>query len=288
MTQDLVIEWVDSDNTATTLSPVSEMSGIHMPPVNLVTRENPTTAGGFLESSRDEIRPIRLRWLIHGYGGNASKVSQIDAFSKTLHHSKGVGKLRFTQDSVVREIECWYRGGLEDLKENRPDVSAASLMFTAVRPYWRAATYTQQSFELGESVGAFLGDPFFPLRISGGDIFANPTITNVGPVEAWPIWTITGPGSNPTFINQTSGLRLEITYDLDAGEQIVIDTSEGVKTIESGMGTNLTQFLSDDSDLWPLLSGGNAVQLQLTDAVENESAVNVQWLTQHLSPYDVT
>lgn len=147
----------------------------------------------------------------------------------------------------------------------------AVVRFDASDPWWYDASDSSEDFATGTLATFF---PIFPLRLSSSEVFAVATVDNDGDTDAWPVWTITGPGSAIVLRNLTSGLLLSIAATLDVGETVTVDTRRGAKTIVKNDGTNL--FSSSTGDLWPLVEGSNSVQIEMGSATSS-SLVNVRW-----------
>lgn len=71
--------------------------------------------------------------------------------------------------------------------------------------------------------GGFASPLTSPLASSPG-VDASAIVENAGRSVAWPILEVHGPGNNPVLTNFTEGKSLYLTYDLAAGERLVIDT----------------------------------------------------------------
>jgi len=95
------------------------------------------------------------------------------------------------------------------------------------------------------------------------------TLTNAGNANAYPVYTITGPGTTFTISNSTTGHSMVISETLAAGENIIIDT--WAKTVTKG-GVNI---LSTMSGAWIYLQPG-ANTLTLTVASASDSNTELQ------------
>jgi hypothetical protein len=105
--------------------------------------------------------------------------------------------------------------------------------------------------------------PFFPLTLLNSSLFASVTAQNDGDVDAWPIWTIEGPGSSILLRNQTTGKVLSLpSVTLTAGQQVQIDTRPNRRSV-TVLGVNGFSSLSSDSNLWPLVSGANGISIEM-------------------------
>lgn len=108
---------------------------------------------------------------------------------------------------------------------------------------------------------------------SGDDSSSLTTITNAGDVEAWPIWTITGPMTQLRAWNQTLGTRFALTYTLSDQQTITITTDR--PTVRGPGDSNLSKhidwFNTAGTELWPLADGPNVVGLEVDGASANTS-----------------
>ncbi len=189
-------------------------------------------------------------------------------------------------DGAEREIEGVYGGGLEgDDLAGVETWQDGMLSLFCPDPYWRDIAATEVTFTSGTGVRSWF--PYWPYDLTPSSVFAEQTITNGGQVEAWPVWTITGPGSNPTLANLTTGEELSLVMELGAGDVVTIDTSESgatAKTIRDQNGANLWPLATPLSVMWPLEVGGTDVRVSLagaTVASSVELAYRRRWAGGH-------
>jgi hypothetical protein len=110
-------------------------------------------------------------------------------------------------------------------------------------------------------------------------------VTNAGDVEAWPVWTITGPGSGIVLRNLTTGQSMDFGVGaLAAGNTVVVDTRPGAKTAVANGSINVFPFLSAASVLWSLQRGANAVRLEMSGAIAGASGLSLAYRPRYLSP----
>jgi hypothetical protein len=263
-----VPSWIAPDGTVHDLNPpgsnmftLDAVSGLGIAPVDIVTDPDPkggTQVRYVQPRSRNITWPIRLRgathmeflilWRIYAY-----------AFAQTRR--LGAGILRLTRpDGSAREIECLYAAGF-DLEPGQgwlEDTAVLSLF--CPDPFWRDVvpiTITRE--DEGTALEDFL-DPYPSL--STGSALEAPTVFNPGNVEAWPVWTLTGPLDEFVATNLTTGKTFSLVYTLLADETITIVTRPDVIT---GPGDiNLINALDwPDSDLWRFEPGTNEVEFQV-------------------------
>lgn len=270
-----IVTWIDPDGVETLLRPLWALSGRMAPPVKFEEESVPGQAGSRLRDvhhgPRDYTMPLRID------GVDAADLrTKIRELTLAMDPTRGPGRIR-VQSPIgdTRELNCRYAAGLE-LDETLGDTSTdvyqyAPTVFRAFDPYWYATSDVSQLFTAGAPATFF---PFFPLRLVSSEVFADATVNNGGDVEAWPVWTITGPGSALVLRNLTTGKLLSLSTWLSAGgETLTIDTRPGIKTVTGDDGTNLFTTLTADSSLFPLARGDNLIRAEL---IGSNAASSVQ------------
>lgn len=278
------VEWVAADGTTTALSVDWDAFGRFMPPIRRNEETVPLQPGARLRDAVHDVREVLLTLILTGVDESALRAS-LRSLTATFDPSRGDGKLRVTApDSVQRELTCRYSGGLE-LSERLGDDSGPGwqevpALFRAVDPYWYDTSSTVQTFTSGTPQTFF---PIFPIRLSSSTVFSSTAVDNTGDVAAWPVWTITGPGTNLVLRNLTTGKTLAMTYTLAAGQTITVDTRPGAKTVTLNTGANLYQYLTSPPHLWSLRRGSNTVQVELS-SVTSASSVALSYKRGFLTP----
>ena len=144
--------------------------------------------------------------------------------------------------------------------------------FRATMPFYEGdeTTGTQQVTDIDR--GTVVPSPV-PSPLTGTAVVTSGTdpllLTNAGTANAYPVFTITGPGTTFTILNSTTGKSITISETLIAGESIVIDMWE--KTIMKGT-QSLIGLMSDY--LFPLIPGTN--QLSFSVASGNTTDTQLQ------------
>lgn len=205
-------------------------------------------------------------------------------FARRLNPTRGAGTLLSTgPDGIVRELTCRYGGGLtldgRGPADGAPRHQRAELIFRAADdPYWRDAADVVQAIPSGSAGRTFF--PFFPLRLTSSEVWAELMIDNTGDVRSWPVWTITGPADGVALRNLTTGKALVLARALEVGEILTVDTRSGAKAVRNHEGENLYGSLTSH-DLWPLMDGENDVRVEL-GAVADDTAVEVAYRRRYL------
>ncbi len=281
------ISWVDVDGNEYLLTnipsigPLAGRRGVYMPPISFQEEEVPLQPGARLRRVRVSTREIDLPLRIEAVSDSEFR-STLRAWLHRFNPARGDGKLRIVApDGSERELICRYADGL--MGEERSEIAGPYwqemvLVFRAVDPYWYARNAVVATFVAGAVAGWF---PLFPLRLASSSIFTDTAVDNIGDVEAWPEWQITGPGSNLVLRNLSTGKLLSLTVALAAGETVNIDTRPGRKTVKRGNGANLFGSLSATSSLWPLQRGVNSVRIELSGSTV-ASSVQLSYIPRYL------
>lgn len=288
-----VFEWVDADGVPTTLSESWDFDGRFMPEPTFSADALPGQDGSIFRSVRFQPRELKITFWVREdcSGGAVGLREQMRALVRAMNPRRGAGKIRITNPGGdQREIECYYRDGL-GLPEQYGSTSSRTLQkvsgtWVAFSPFWEAPSPVVSDYVTGDPVPFF---PIFPLILSSSEIVVSDTIVNVGDVESWPTWKITGPGSGIvlTLTSVTPQQSLDFgnagNLTLDVGEWVDVDTSEGIKTVTKNNGTNLFRYLTNDSVFWPIPAGSSTFHLQMTGAT-TDSTLRLQYTPRYLSP----
>ncbi len=258
--------WTDPTGTVWSLTDITdtshwftrpEVSGWGAVPVEYTL--DPLPRGGHdVRFIRTE--SARLTWPLHIWG--ETHVEFVEKY-RSLRRAflmtalRGLpGVLRVARpDGTAREIDAYYEDGFRG--EANENWLSANPVLTLLCPdgFWRDATSTVYTRTSGSAV-SFLA----PLvTISSAQVLGDTVLTNPGDVDAWPEWTITGPMTELTATNNTSGLAFTLTHTRTAGQQITITTQR--PSVRGPGDTNLVGALDwPAAYLWGLMPGDNDVE----------------------------
>jgi hypothetical protein len=285
------IVWVDPDGVSTTLHGGSGMfaawnvSGRFSPPTRFEEEGIPEGDGSRLRAVHHGPNDIVLPVWVQAATDAALRTS-VRALVSSMNPKRGDGILRITSPlGDQREVVCRVVTGLEGAERIGDTTGDAAqllpLVFRAHDPYWQDTSDTVSGpWTVGSSPGSFF--PLFPLRLASSEVFAQVTVVNTGDEDAWPVWTVTGPGANPKLKNLTTGKTLDLaSYTIAAGEVVTIDTrptGANRKTVQSSTTGNLYSKLTAVSALWSFVRGSNSVSIEMGSAT---SASSVQVARRH-------
>lgn len=252
----LRFEWVDPGGIVRDLtfetSPRLFVSawpgGLGAPPVVLGADKLPFAGGSLLRHVA--IQPGRIELPITIAEDSLSDLVQAcdalrDWFGRTGDEQGfSPGYLRITrEDNTVRQIACYYDGGLEGVTNQGP---------------FNAITYV---------ISLRAPDPWptDPADTVYGWVNADlPTVSimNAGQFDAYPIWEITGPFGAVAGLNVTTGRFWTLVVALAAGRSLILDTRpanlrDDLAVYTTDLHQNLFQYFAPNSDLFPLIPGQN-------------------------------
>lgn len=198
--------------------------------------------------------------------------ARVRALAHTLRPRAGIGSLTaVADDGTSRTLPCYYRKGLES-GTYRVTRYRTALEFWAPSPWWRGDPYAY-TWSLAAPTAFF---PILPMRLSPSTIEGAVTI-DLSDTDSptHPQWTITGPGTQLTLTNDTTGQSLVLNATIGDGQLVAIDTRPGQQSVRRAtrnvdgtltLGDSLFGGLTSDPALWPLLDDVNTVRALLTGA----------------------
>ncbi len=234
-----------------------------LPPYVTSVLTVPLTDGDVPRFTLAQPRPLDVHVLIKG--SNPTDYESVRTMLQNAMNPKlGDGRFRCQRQdgSVLRDVFCRYESGFSG--EESWGISSSVheellLAFLAHDPYFYDTIATTLVFTAAAPTNFF---PITPVLLSGGVIGSGFTIANNGDVECFPVFTITGPGTNLILTNTTTGKAITSSLTLTGGQSLIIDTQ--AKTAVRENGTNQFSTLSFASVLWTLVPGSNAITLNMT------------------------
>lgn len=176
-------------------------------------------------------------------------------------------------DGTTRQVQVFCTAGL-----NSPEVglhnTLYSLTLQSPDPYWYDTVQQLIVYANNPAVGIL---PLLPIAFSG-PLLGSSILYNAGSALAYPVWTITGPGT-PTIKNVTTGRQFSLNAPIPNGNVVQISTKPG-----NQFATNLTTaaniwdslVLSTLRDLWPLIGGPNQISITMAGS-STATSIQVGW-----------
>lgn len=213
-------------------------------------------------------------------------LQRLDALQATFRHpvdpATGLpipGRITVSlADGSQRSIAAYYQAGGTLTEDTFDDAAAGwgqlpNLQFYAPVPTWEGEEISQ-TWGLAASSGGI--PPLPPITLTGSSVLGQTTVTNPGDTEAYPVWTITGPGT-PAITNTGSGQTYTFTQAIPAGTVVTVDCQPVQVAPATGLtatddsGTDWWPYLEDYPDFWPLPPGTTNITLEMTGATTASS-----------------
>ncbi|MFJ8699466.1 phage tail domain-containing protein [Streptomyces ardesiacus] len=265
--------------------------GLDLPPFELHADNSPNLDGSMYRGTRASARQVMLPVFVYGIDRKTLKEFK-RKLANALNPKAGYCVLTFIeQDGVVRRLQCYYAGGMEG---NESTGGAGftwvsyGLQLTAMDPWFYGDLEVAANWSFG-TAQPFLKNPFFPVTLSSGTAATDTiSVSNPGDIEAWPVWTFTGPlksfqltgpdGSKFGIPEQAGGADA-----LQAGRTLTVDTRPGYKTVLDDKGVNYFPLMNPAPSLWSLPPGVSTVKTSLVSG-SGTPTVNVK-LTPRYATY---
>jgi hypothetical protein len=217
------------------------------------------------ESNRDEASYYKLLDRI------------VRAFYNRRNEAPRGGYLQIQRpDGSVRQIQTFTTAGLDSPEVGISNHTLYSITLQTPDPYWNDLASQSITYSLGVAPGIL---PLFPVHLGAGTVLGNVTIENDGGAQAWPTWTITGPGT-PTIKNVSNGRQWSLNTSVPAGQVVQVTTKPGTQyAVNLTTSTNIWDQLvigGSISNLWSLMSGSNQVSIVMAGATAATS-VQATW-----------
>lgn len=278
--------WVDPDDGVTELDCEWDASGRFAPNPVFEADGVPGQSGKRLRFVRHDVHEFAMKFWLYEPSEELLRTTLRSTIYK-MDPTRGIGRLRVVAPGGdSREIFCRVASGLgvsEVLGEDSAFYAQRiAATFLAHDPYWYAVGDTAIVYTGDTEVATFF--PFFPLRLSASSVFVNDSaISNPGDLEAWPVWTIEGPGSNIVMSNLTTNESLTLNTAVSSGQSVTIDTRPGAKTVLNDDGTSLFPLMTATSTLFSLQRGDNHIQVAM-DSTTTTSAIRLAFRPRYFAP----
>lgn len=273
----LGLTYIDPDGQAWALTDRSSgvvataCAGISGPPASLTSVLLPG-GGGIPQFYRSATRTIVLGIFVEG-ATQGEFLARMDAWARAVWNERGgepaPGLLVVARpDGTSRQIPVICTDGADqsddDASKSGLTWSTFALTFTAQDPLWADSDSIEVQFGSSSATGV---PPMPPIQLAPATLLGDNTVTNTGDADAYPVWTITGPGQ-PTLTNNTTGRSFGLDVTLSSDEVVVVDTRPTMQSAVDQDGEDRWGDLVKTSprDLWPLVPGENELNLSMASS----------------------
>lgn len=238
---------------------VMPADGFGVPDLDLTIRETPYGDGG--QWIFTKVKPRKFKMYIWSLAPDwATQQGRRDALIQAFSPKFGKGTLQIVRASGnTRAIDCTISAGLKFLANGRHGMNRLEeIEFTADDPFfYDPTTDGAQSTVYGGASGTHLNQVLtFTLGASNTPLIL--TLTNGGDAESYPIFTVPGPATNPTFVNYTTGKAISYAGFIAGGSTLTFDHTFNNPQV-SISGVSVWNGLTIWSSFWSITAGTNTV-----------------------------
>ena len=232
--------------------------------------------GARWRGSRTRPRTITMRIDIIG-ADRTALLAELGLLALLLDQNAEQPRLRLIEPSGdVWSTQVVFVAGLDDWAwgvdtDGRTRVRT-SLTLQSGDPHWTRETASDFEVRVTSS-GRGLLPKLSRLRLTSSQAMGSRTVESPGDTVAYPVWQITGPGSNPTLIG-AGGEVLRWEGTLAAGEVLTIDTQRN--TVVDQTGANRYDKLASAPRFWSIRPGISTVSVTM-DGATTASRITCAW-----------
>jgi phage-related protein len=246
-----------------------EFTGFGIPPTQVRIEESAGT-GGVWRNTKRGVRDVDLPITVVGSGRDEVQ-TKLRRLTRLLNDASGPTKINANYDSgLTLFLQAHYVGGAEGQWGESGGLTWAKwvLSFQAPNPHW--ISQAEESFTIGSGgTGRGLLPQLSRLRVSSSQTLGIVSVNNVGDVQAFPIWTITGPVDELVITNGT--IEFSFNRAIFPGETLIVNTELG--TVVDNLGQNQYSLLNPAPKLFPLQPGITNLAIQGKDSSPDTSIV---------------
>lgn len=211
-------------------------------------------------------------------GGVFSTLGGVAAANVASYNGTSVRSLGSGVDGVVFN----FGSSSDGLIVSGSFISAGGKTLSDRLARWNGATWLPFDIDLPGSALVFATETYAGQLFLGFDTTGTATVagittfTNLGSADAYPITTLTGPGTIQTLFNETTGDRLYFDLTLNAGEIAVLDLTPGAISFGSNFRPNLLSTILPGSNLstFRLVPGENRITIFISgDTVDTDAMI---------------
>jgi hypothetical protein len=205
-------------------------------------------------------RPVTLSGTVYNVATDAVRNTRLTKLQQASNAVRGDATLSWTPGGgVAQQIKVRRQ---QPLRISGGWVKDFQLSLVAADPrIYSAVLHTQSVAASGTPTPSGRGyAKAYPVVYGGGSILGQMFVVNSGSALSYPILTFTGPGSNPSALNLTTGERISLIYTLGAGDTLTVDTLNRTVVL-NGTASRYSAIDFTNTAWWGLVPGSNDVRL---------------------------
>lgn len=146
-----------------------------------------------------------------------------------------------------------------------------SMEFFMPDPFWYGAV-SMRSFVLAEPAGGYGYDKEYDYGYGGAADSGLGICVNGGNRATWPVFTITGPVTNPRIENLTLGKTLRFQISLSPGQELTINSQDKTVILDGAA----SRYFTKSGDWFQLAPGANSLRFAST-SYDPDAGLTVTW-----------
>lgn len=247
--------------------------GLHNPPVAKFESKSRGIPGARLRGWRAEQRPVRWPVMVERRSRSDDWFSAYAGFFDSIHPIKE-GVWAVTVNGATRTLRLTGEFDGDHAYQVDPmllEWAQYDVKLQAAQPFWEGAPVTPEPWSAGDPQDFIDSEGAPAFHLSGSSTFENAAIENPGDVDAFPVWTFTGPLADVSV--SVDGKTLAIPFDLTDGHVLRVDTDpRRLSALRDGVDVRqLLGFQSygpvpakGESKLTIVATGAGSIAMQIT------------------------
>lgn len=187
-----------------------------------------------------QIRTVTLDLIIKGEPGMMTAIVRQLAAATPIDRADEIPLvIQLDEDQPMLVFARCTRRSVAITRTNRVGFTRGSLQWEASDPRKYSLIESQAIATLPQPEDG-LGWPLaFPLNFGSAGATGNIAAINSGDAPTHPVFAITGPCTNPSVTNITTGVLLEYDLTLDSSDVLYVDTGQGTVTLNGWQTSRL-------------------------------------------------
>lgn len=253
---------------------LSHIEGLGIPQADMYTTQAPSQDGSNVHDVllADRIISAKLTILCED---RENLYKERRRLMQILNPKLGPLKLLYTNDDKTYRA-YGYVESEADFKERIKNHGVVNVSFICSDPYWLDESDVVTELKYIKNNG-FSFPAIFATKFA--QMSYKKKIVNKGDIEVGCKIEYIGEAINPIVTNETTGEFIKVNRTLEAGQKLIINTSEGEETVDiisaDGNKTNVFNWIDLESTFFKLKVGENIISYSSDNETAQDVAINV-------------